>query len=65
MKICGTNEDNIKSYSFGLGYNFGNSQFDLSYTNTENTEFYSIYNTGDLTVNNNSTQISATLTFNL
>ncbi len=61
----GTNEDNIKSYSFGLGYNFGNSQFDLSYTNSKNTDFYSIYNTSDLNIENNVSQISGTLTFNL
>lgn len=60
-----TNEDNIKSFSLGLGYNFGNTQFDLSYTNTKNTDFQSIYNTGDLNIDNNISQISGTLTFSL
>jgi len=59
------NDDNIKSFSLGFGYNFGNSQFDLSYNNYENTEFQSIINTGDLSINNRTSQVSGTLTFNL
>jgi len=60
-----TNDDNIKSYSLGLGYNFGNSQFDLSYNNATNIEFFSIINNGDLTLDNTVSQISGTLTINL
>lgn len=61
----GTNRDNIKSFSLGLGYNFGNTQFDLSYTNSDNTDFYSISNANDLNINNNNSLFSGTLTFNL
>jgi len=61
----GVNDDNIKSFSLGLGYNFGKSQFDLSYNNSQSTEFSSISRTGDLTLDNNTTQISGTLTINL
>jgi len=60
-----TNKDNIKSFSLGLGYNFGNSKFDLSYTNSENTDFYSISSNNDLNINNVSKLISGTFTFNL
>ena len=60
-----TNKDNIKGYSAGLGYNFGNMKFDLAYSNYENKQFYRIYNTDDLNINNNTSRISATLTFSL
>jgi len=60
-----TNLDNIKGYSLGLGYNFGKTKFDLSFNNTENINYYSIYNTGDLSVDKNLTQISGTFTFSL
>ena len=60
-----TNKDNIKGYSAGLGYNFGNMKFDLAYSNYENKQFYSIYNADDLNINNNTSRISATLTFSL
>lgn len=60
-----TNDDNIKSFSLGLGYNFGNSQFDLSYTNSKNTDFYSISNIDDLNVDNTIHQVSGTFTVNL
>ncbi|CAM1334016.1 OmpP1/FadL family transporter [Tenacibaculum aestuariivivum] len=60
-----TNKDNISGFSTGLGYNFGNTKFDLSYSKRENKQFYTVYNTGDLTVNKNTTSISGTLTFNL
>ncbi len=61
----GVNDDNIKSFSLGLGYNFGKTQFDLSYNNSASTEFSSVSNTGDLSLDNNTTQISGTLTINL
>ena len=61
----GTNVDNIKGYSLGLGYNFGKTSFDLSYNNTDNINYYSIYNTSDLTIDKKLTQISGTLTINL
>jgi len=61
----GTNEDNIKSYSLGLGYNFGNSQIDISYANSQNTNFNGIATNNDLAINNNISKISGTLTINL
>ncbi|TYQ00432.1 hypothetical protein C7447_1011046 [Tenacibaculum adriaticum] len=60
-----TNKDNIRGFSLGLGYSFGNTKFDLGYTNSENKEFYSIYNTGDLNIDNNTSRITGTITFNL
>lgn len=60
-----TNKDNIKGYSAGLGYNFGNMKFDLSYSNYENRQYYTIYNPGDLNIDNNTSRISGTLTFSL
>jgi len=60
-----TNLDNIKSYSLGLGYNFGNTIFDLSYVNSKNTVYNTIYTVGDLTLDKSTTQIAGTFTFNL
>ncbi|MDY0780721.1 hemin receptor [Tenacibaculum sp. IB213877] len=60
-----TNKDNVRGFSAGLGYNFGNVKFDLGYTNSENKEFYSLYNNGDVVLDNNTSRISGTLTFNL
>ena len=59
-----TNKDNIKAFSLGLGYNFGNGQLDISYTNTQNTDFRTVSNTGDLNIENQRDQISGTLTLN-
>lgn len=60
-----TNKDNVKGYSAGLGYNFGNTKFDLAYSNYENKEFYTIYNTADLNIKNNTSRISGTISFSL
>lgn len=60
-----TNKDNVKSFSAGLGYNFGNMKIDLSYTNRENTKFYTLYNVGDISSANNTSRITGTVTFNL
>lgn len=60
-----TNKDNLRGFSAGLGYNFGNTKIDLAYSKDENKQFYSIYNTGDLSTNNTISKISATMTFNL
>ena len=60
-----TNKDNIKGYSAGLGYNFGNMKFDLSYSKYENRQYYTIYNPGDLNIDNNTSRISGTITFSL
>ncbi len=60
-----TNDDNIKGFSLGAGYNFGKSSFDISFNNSENRNYYTIYNTGDLSVDRTITQISGTFTINL
>ncbi|WP_422090335.1 OmpP1/FadL family transporter [Tenacibaculum ovolyticum] len=60
-----TNKDNVRGYSAGLGYNFGNMKFDLAYSNYENKQYYTIYNTADLNIKNNTSRISATVTFSL
>ncbi|MCD8410218.1 OmpP1/FadL family transporter [Tenacibaculum finnmarkense] len=60
-----TNKDNLSGFSTGLGYNFGNTKIDLAYSKQQIKQFYTIYNTGDLTTDNKTSKISATLTFNL
>ena len=60
-----TNSDNVKGISLGLGYNFGKTKFDLSFNNSQNTNYYTIYNNSDLSIDKNLTQISGTLTFDL
>ena len=60
-----TNKDNIKGFSTGLGYNFGNMKVDLSYSKYENKQYYTIYNAEDLNINNNTTRISGTITISL
>ena len=61
--------DNIKGYSLGAGYRFGNTKFDISYQNKSNTaqyDFYPQYNEVDATeLNINNSLVTATLTFNL
>ncbi|WP_417800274.1 OmpP1/FadL family transporter [Tenacibaculum sp.] len=63
-------DDNISGFSLGLGYNFGNVKFDLSYTNSENNSPYHIYNSPAVDVNpieltTDTSRISGTLTFSL
>ncbi|CAM1344678.1 OmpP1/FadL family transporter [Tenacibaculum amylolyticum] len=60
-----TNEDNIRGYTAGIGYNFGNTKIDVSYQNSQNRQFYSLYNSGDIDIDNNISQIAATVTFSL
>ncbi len=60
-----TSEDNVRGYSLGLGYNFGKVIIDLGYTKYDNTEFYSLYRTGDINILNNTSRISGTVTFGL
>lgn len=61
--------DDLKGYSFGVGYNFGNTKFDIGYSDRNKTSFYDVYpeynniNTVDLKTDNKI--ITATLTFNL
>ncbi|MDX8554247.1 outer membrane protein transport protein [Tenacibaculum sp. 1B UA] len=63
-------DDNISGFSLGLGYNFGNIKFDLSYTNSENNSPYHIYNSPAVDVNpieltTDTSRISGTITFSL
>jgi hypothetical protein len=60
-----TNLDNLKGFSLGLGYNFGNTKFDLGYRKSESIDYHTLYNIGDITINNNTARITGTLTFNL
>ncbi|NVK53945.1 MAG: hemin receptor [Flavobacteriaceae bacterium] len=61
--------DNITGYSFGAGFNFGNTKLDFAYqtkTNTEPYNFYPQYNqvkAAELNIDNK--VITATLTINL
>ncbi|OSY87455.1 hypothetical protein WH52_11320 [Tenacibaculum holothuriorum] len=62
--------DNLKGFSAGLGYNFGNMNFGLSYSKTESTSPYRLYNTDRVNVNPaelniNTARIMGTLTINL
>ena len=60
-----TNEDNYRGFTAGLGYNFGNTQIGLSYLRSLNDEFYSLYNIGDININNTTSRIAASITFSL
>ncbi|MFT4577073.1 MAG: hypothetical protein ACI9SI_002012, partial [Polaribacter sp.] len=61
--------DNTKGYSFGAGYNFGNTKLGFSYQNKSNTQQYDFYpqynqvNATELNIDNR--VITATLTINL
>ena len=63
-------DDHISGFSLGLGYNFGNVKFDLSYTNSENNSPYHIYNSSAVNVDpieltTDTSRISGTITFSL
>lgn len=64
-------KDNLKGFSLGLGYNFGNAKFDLAYKKSENNSPYSIYNSSNIgevkpiELVNNTSRITGTITFNL
>lgn len=62
--------DNLRGFSAGLGYNFGNMNFGLSYSKTESTTPYNIYTSDRINVNPtelniNTSRIMGTLTINL
>ncbi|SEB67122.1 Long-chain fatty acid transport protein [Tenacibaculum sp. MAR_2009_124] len=59
------NDDNVRGFSAGLGYNFGNMKIDLSYSKFENREFETLYNLGDIMLDNDTSRVSGTLTINL
>lgn len=64
-------EDNLKGFSLGLGYNFGNTKFDLAYRRSTSNSPYQIYNSDNIgsvnpiEIKNNTSRITGTLTFNL
>jgi len=61
--------DNIKGYSYGAGYNFGNVKLDFAYQNKTNTQLYDFYpqynqiNASELKIDNRI--LTATLSINL
>ena len=61
--------DNIKGYSYGAGYSFGNVKLDFSYQNKSNTQLYNFYpqynqvNAAALNIDNRI--LTATLSINL
>lgn len=61
--------DNLKGYSLGLGYNFGNVKLDLSYENSNRTDVYDFYpeyneiNAAELDID--TSKVTATLVFNI
>ena len=60
-----TNEDNYRGFTAGLGYNFGNTQIGVSYLRSMNDEFYTLYNIGDINIDNTTSRIAASITFSL
>lgn len=67
--ILALDSDNLKGYSFGGGYNFGNFKLDFAYSNNNKTGLYNFYpqyntiNGADLNIDNRT--ITATFTLNL
>ena len=61
--------DNIKGYSYGAGYSFGNVKLDFAYQTKSNTQLYNFYpqynqvNAADLKIDNSI--LTATLSINL
>ena len=64
-----TFSDDLKGYTFGLGYNFGNVKLDLSYENSNRTDVYDFYpeyneiNATELDID--TSKVTATLVFNI
>lgn len=61
--------DNLKGYSLGFGYNFGNVKLDVSYENSNRTDVYDFYpqynevNAAELDFD--TSKVTATLVFNI
>jgi long-subunit fatty acid transport protein len=61
--------DNLKRYSFGAGYSFGDVKIDIAYSNDNRTELYNFYpqygqvNPADIEIDNK--RITATLSISL
>lgn len=58
----------LKGFSLGLGYNFGNSRIDLAYENSKRETDYQLFNAGTLgaaKINATNTHVSITLSMNL
>lgn len=63
-----TTVGDLTGYSFGLGYNFGNTKLDIAYDRSERDSNQALYNTGltsSAFINNTNTAIVATLTLSL
>ena len=64
-----TSSDNLKGYSLGAGYNFGNFKLDFSYSDSNKTGLYNFYpqynqvSAADLNIDNS--VFTATLTINM
>lgn len=60
--------DNLKGYSLGAGYNFGNFKIDLSYADNNKTSAYNFYqgfNVNSTNLSQNNSVFTTTLTFSL
>ena len=61
--------DHLKGYSLGLGYNFGNIKFDLSYEDANRTDVYDFYpqypEINPTELNFDTSKITASLVFNI
>ena len=58
----------LKGFSLGLGYNFGNTRLDLAYENSKRETDYQLFNAGTLgaaQINATNTNVSITLSMNL
>ncbi len=67
--INAIDSDNLQSYSYGIGYNFGAFKLDLSYSDSNNTGIYNFYpqfpqvDAAELQIDNRI--VTASLVFNL
>jgi hypothetical protein len=58
----------LNGYSFGLGYNFGNTKLDLTYDAYSQSREYQLYNTGltsATSIDSNNSNVTLTLGFQL
>ncbi len=61
--------DHLKGYSLGLGYNFGNIKFDVSYEDANRTDIYDFYpqysEVNQTELEFDTSKITASITFNI
>ncbi len=55
----------IQGFSLGFGYNFGFANLDVSYYQDKHTDYFHIYSNNDTWINNNTSKLTGTLSFNL